>query len=120
MSDGPYVNEWNNGARYAFVIAIAIGLYVGYTTEIVNGVFVILILSGAYLAVSFYFKDKKDDSGGPSEFGAAMVGGILVAGIGACGLVYKFTDDVIITVVCVLAVIIVTSAMMAMRYRKYL
>ena len=100
----------------AFLIGVTVGIYAGF----MNGIFTILVLSGAYLALSFFLKEKKEDNGGPSELGAAVMGGVLLAGIGICGYVYNFTEDVGITVVCLIAVMILSSAILFYRYRKYL
>ena len=120
MSGDSDVKKWNTAAAFAFVVAIIAGILVAYFTEIVNGVFAILIISGGYLAVSFYIKDRNDTSGGPSEYGAAVMGGVLLAGIGACGIVFRLTDNVMITIACILAVVMLASLVMIFRYRKYL
>ncbi|MBR4685366.1 MAG: hypothetical protein IKP04_02425 [Candidatus Methanomethylophilaceae archaeon] len=104
----------------AFGIAILLGIFIGINYGIMNGVFTILIVSGVYLSVSLYLKDKEENTGGPSELGAAITGGILLAGIGACGFVYSFTESVVITVVCLIAVMLLSSAILFSRYRKYL
>ena len=120
MSNDPYVKEWNTATGSAFAIAILIGLFVGYKTEMINAAFTMLVISGLYLAVSFYLKSRKDDSGGPSEFGAAVMGGVLLCGLGVCGFIFKLTGDVIVTVICILAVVMASSVAMIMSYRKYL
>jgi len=120
VSEDSDVKKWNTAAAFAFAVAIIAGILVAYFTEIVNGVFAILIISGGYLAVSFYIKDRDDTSGGPSEYGAAVMGGVLLAGIGACGIVFRLTDNVMITIACILAVVMLASLVMIFRYRKYL
>jgi len=46
--------------------------------------------------------------------------GILLAGIGACGFVYSYTDDIMITSVCVIAAMMVAAAVMIIRNRRFL
>ena len=120
MAEDSDVKKWNTATACAFAVAIIAGILVGYFTEIVNAVFTVLIISGGYLAVSFYIKDRNDTSGGPSEYGAAVMGGVLLAGIGACGIIFRLTDNVILTIACILAVVMLASVIMIFRYRKYL
>jgi len=112
--------QYNIAISAAFAVAILLGVLVGINLGFVNGVFTVLVVSGVFLAASFYLKDRKENSGGPSELGAAVMGGVLLAGIGACGFVYSFTEDVAITVVCLIAVMVLSSAVLFARYRKYL
>lgn len=112
--------QYNITTGAAFGIAFLLGMFVGVNHGIMNGIFTILILSGAYLSLSLYLRDREDNTGGPSELGAAVVGGFLLAGIGVCGLVYNFTESVVITVVCLIAVMLLSSAILFSRYRKYL
>lgn len=120
MSEDKKMDKWNTASAIAFAAAIGIGILIGYLTDFVNGVFAIMVISGGYLAISFYLRDRDDTSGGPSEFGAAIMGGVILAGIGVCGMIYRFTDNVILTIACILAVIMLASVIMIFRYRKYL
>ena len=104
----------------ALGIAVLIGVTGGIYAGFMNGIFTILVISGAYLALSFFLKEKDEQNAGPSELGAAMMGGMLLAGIGICGFVYNFTENVAITVVCLIVVMILSSAILFYRYRKYL
>ena len=112
--------QYNITTIAAYIAAIVAGIVVGIYFGFMNGVFTVLVISGTYLALSFFVKDRKDSEGGPSELGAAVMGGVLLAGIGICGFVYGITEDVSITVVCLIAVMILSSAILFFRYRKYL
>ncbi len=112
--------QYNITTMAAYIAAIVVGVVVGIYFGFMNGVFTVLVISGAYLALSFFVKDRKENEGGPSELGAAVMGGILLAGIGVCGFVYSSTEDVAIAVVCLIAVMILSSAILFFRYRKYL
>jgi len=120
MSDDPDTKKWNTASGVAFAIAIAAGLLVGYFTEFILGIFTIFTISGLYLSIAFYIRGKKDISGGPSEFGAVVMGGVLVAGIGVCGFIYMFTENVVLTIACVLGVVMLSTAVMIISYKKYL
>jgi hypothetical protein len=50
----------------------------------------------------------------------AVMGGVLLAGIGVCGFIYSYTSDVTLTAICIIAVLIVSSAIMIIRNRRYL
>jgi hypothetical protein len=120
MTDDPSTKKWNIATAIALIVAIIAGIAVGYYVDLMMGIFTILIISGGYLAASFFIKDRNDRSGGPSEYGAAVMGGVLLAGIGACGFVYRFTDNVMITVACVLGVVMLASVVMIFFYKAYL
>ena len=104
----------------ACALAVAAGIAVGFYLGPANGVFTVLIASGAYLALSFALKERKERDEGPSELGAAVTGGVLLAGIGICGFVYSFTEEVPVTVVCLIAVMVLSAAILFIRYRRYL
>ena len=46
--------------------------------------------------------------------------GVLLAGIGACGIVYESTKDVMVTAVCIIATMFLASAVMIIRNRRFL
>ena len=113
MSSEPNIKDNSTAVGAAFAVALLIGVTVGFLTkDFMNAVFTILIVSGVSLAVLFHLRDKRKDSSGPSEFGAAVMGGVLLAGIGACGFVHYFTQDVTITAVCLIGVFIAASLVM--------
>jgi uncharacterized protein HemY len=47
-----------------------------------------------------------------------MVGGIILAGIGAAGLVQTYTGNVLITVAVFIAIIAITGIVMAIKNRN--
>ena len=102
----------------AFLIAIAVGLLVGYfKDDYLTAVWVVLIIFGIYMVFASKFRSNNNDSFGPSEADAAAAGGIIMAGIGAAGMVYTFTEEVIFTAVVLLVVFAVTGIVMAYKNR---
>jgi len=120
MEDDPETKRWNTITGISLVVAVAISIAIGFLTEPLNGVFSVLILSGLFLSVEFYLRDESRKSGGPSTADGVIVAGILLAGIGACGFVYSYTDNVMITSVCVIAAMMVAAAVMIIRNRRFL
>jgi len=120
MEDDPETKRWNTITGISLVVAVAISIAVGFLTEPLNGVFSVLILSGLFLSVEFYLRDESRKSGGPSTADGVIMAGILLAGIGACGFVYSYTDDIMITSVCVIAAMMVAAAVMIIRNRRFL
>lgn len=120
MSEEPETKKWNNVTGAAFAIAIVIGAVVGYLTEWMNAVFAFLIVSGIYFAVSFYIRDDSRKSGEPSMTDGAIMGGVLLTGIGICGFIYYYTKDAMITAIAIIAVMLIASATMIIRNRRYL
>ena len=120
MEPDQETKKWNTITGIAFAIALVAGAITGYKFGFLFAVYTILIVSGVYFAVSFYIRDDSKETGGPSAVDGAIMGGVLLAGIGACGFIYGFTEDVTITAVCIIAVMIAASATMIIRNRKYL
>ncbi len=120
MAEDPQTKKWNNITGVALVSALIIGIAVGILYGLMNGVFSFLTLSGVFMSISFYLRDESRTSGGPSTADGAIMGGVILAGIGVCGFVYTQTDDVMITSVCVIAVMIAASAVMIVRNRRFL
>ncbi len=120
MEEDPQTKKWNMIAGVALITAIIIGITVGYLTEIMNGVYAFLIVTGIFMAVSFYLRDESRKSGGPSAADGAIMGGVLLCGIGICGFVHSYLNDVTITAVCIIAVLIASSAVMIVRNRRFL
>ena len=114
-----FTKEWNTATATVLAIGLIIGLWIGINTSMMNLVFTILIVSGLYFAVSFHLRDD-DIGGGPSSASGAIMGGVLLAGIGICGFIHYFTSDVTITAVGIIAVMLVSSAVMIIRNRQYL
>lgn len=120
MSEDAETEKWNRLTGAGFVIAIAAGIVVGYLTVWMNAVFTFLIVTGVFLAASFYLRDDSRKTGGPSAADGAIMGGVLLAGIGACGIVYESTKDVMITAICIIATMFLASAVMIIRNRRFL
>lgn len=120
MADDPETKKWGTITGIAFVVALIAGSAAGYLLGLPYALYTFLIVSGIYFAISFYIRDDSKDTGGPSVADGAIMGGVLLAGIGACGFIYGYTDDVTITAVAIIAVMIVASATMILRNRKYL
>lgn len=111
--------KWNIATGVVMAIGLILGLAIGFYTTMMNLVFTMLIVSGVYFAVSFHLRDD-DIGGGPSSASGAIMGGVLLAGIGTCGFIHYFTSDVTITAVGIIAVMLAASAVMIIRNRQYL
>ncbi len=120
MEEDPETKRWNNITGISLAAAIIISIAVGFLTVPMNGVFCALLLSGIFLAVEFYLRDASRKSGGPSTADGVIMAGVLLAGIGACGFVFTYTDDVMITSICIIAVLIVAAGVMVLKNRNYL
>ncbi len=120
MAEDSETKRWNTITGVALAIAIVISVAVAFVYGIINGVFTLLILTGLFLAIEFYLRDSSRKSGGPSTADGIIMGGVLLAGIGACGFIYTFTNDVMVTSICIIAVMFVAAGVMIMRNRSYL
>jgi hypothetical protein len=120
MGENPETDKWGKIAGAAFLSGIIVGVLVGYFTEWMNAVFTFLIFSGVFLAVSFSLRRDIEAVGGLNPADGAVMGGVLLAGIGACGFIYYYTHDVTITAVSIIVVMIIASAVMMIRNRRYL
>ncbi len=120
MGTADDTKKWNTNTGIAFVAAIVAGIAVGLLTDIFNAVYTILIVFGCYFAVSMYLRDDTNECGGPSAADGAIIGGVLLAGIGVCGLLYYYTENVIATSVAVIAVMLMAAAIMIVRNKRYL
>ena len=120
MAEDPETKKWNTITGTALVIVLIASIAVAVFSGIGNGVFTLLILTGAFLAVEFYLRDSSRKSGGPSTADGVIMGGVLLAGIGVCGFIYTYTNDVMITSVSIIAVMIAAAAVMILKNRTYL
>ena len=103
----------------AFLLAVAFGLLVGFTTgDYLSAVWVVLIVFGLYVMVASRLKSDSNDSFGPSEADVMVAGGVVMAGLGAAGLVYTYTGEVVYTAVVILVVVAVTGIVMAVKNRS--
>ena len=112
--------RWNNITGVSLVIAIIVSIAVGFLTKPLNGVFSVLILSGLFLAIEFFLRDISRKSGGPSTADGVIMAGVILAGIGVCGFIYTYTEDVMITSICVIATMMAAAGVMILRNRRYL
>ena len=103
----------------AFLLAVAFGLLIGFTTgDYLSAVWVVLIVFGLYVMVASRLKSDSNDSFGPSEADVMVAGGVVMAGLGAAGLVYTYTGEVVYTAVVILVVVAVTGIVMAVKNRS--
>ncbi|MBE6528156.1 MAG: hypothetical protein E7Z64_03170 [Thermoplasmata archaeon] len=120
MTEESETKRWNSITGAALAAAIALGIGVGIFLGLMQGVFTFLIASGAFLALSFFLRDESREVGGPTTADGAIMAGVLLAGVGVCGFVYLYTEDVMITSVCVIAAMLCASAVMLIRSRRFL
>jgi len=110
--------RWDLITGVAMAAAIAAGIVVARMTEFFNGVFAVMIVSGLYLAFSFYIRDDTRGSGKISEADGPIMGGVLLFGIGVSGMLHYYIDNVTITAVSIIAFMILASAVMLIRNRE--
>lgn len=110
---------WNAITAGALLLAIALGvvLYI-QTRDVFDAVWTILIVFGVYMAASSVARSRDENGFGPSEADMAVVGGSLIAGIGVAGLVYSFTDEVLYTVVIIIAIVAIVGIIMSIKNRN--
>ena len=110
---------WNAISIGAFLLSIALAIVVYITTrDLGNSLWTLLIVFGLFVAVSSPFKDRSTDNFGPSPADAGTAGGIILAGIGAAGLVYGYTHEVLYTVVVIIVIMAVVGIFMAVKNRN--
>jgi len=120
MVQDPETAKWNKITGISFVAALAIGAVVFVFTDIFMALFAVLIASGVFFAVSFYLRDDSRKAGGPSTADGAIMAGVLLAGIGVCGFIHYFFDNVTLTAICIIAVMLAAAGVMVIRNRRYL
>jgi len=120
MAQDSETAKWNRITGISFAVALAIGAVVFVFSDIFIALFAVLIASGVFFAVSFYLRDESRKSGRPSTADGAIMAGVLLAGIGVCGIIHYFLDDVTITAICIIAVMIAAAGVMVVRNRRYL
>jgi len=119
MSTADDTKKWNNITTIAFVVAIVAGVAVGVFTDAYNAVYTILIVFGCYFSIAMYIRDDTRKTG-PSSADGAIAGGVLLAGIGVCGFLYYYSENVIATSVAIIAVMLVAAGIMIVRNRRFL
>ncbi len=108
---------WNAFAVGALLIALALGLILYWVTkDLITAFGIILLIYGAYMALTSTKKAGGEDNFGPSEADAALAGGSILAGIGITCLIWAFTHEVVIT--AAVLIIIVAVVGMALAYKN--
>ena len=101
------------------VIAAAAGIAVGYTTgDYIAAVWVILIVFGAYMIAFTRIRGSDDETIGPGDGTAVMAGGIVMVGLGAAGLMYSYTGEVMYTAGVLLAFLVALGMLMSFRHQR--
>lgn len=110
---------WNALATGALLLAIALMIILYWAFDDLLAAFAaLLIVYGAYMAVSSGLRKGREDSFGPSDSDAAMAGGVLLAGVGVTCLVYAATDEVLPTVAVLIVIVAVVGIIMAWKNRN--
>ena len=95
------------------LIALAAGLIVYFfTKDIILTICVPLIVIGLYELISSLIRNHENDQFGTNEAGAAVFWGFIIVTLGGMGVVYKYTNSLIITAVFAL---LMGAAYMAVR-----
>ena len=120
MAEGSGTTNWNLITGIFFAIAVIAGVAVGMLYGFLYGFCTFIIITGLFLGVSFYIRDESRSTGGPSTSDGAIMGSIILCGLGACGAIHSALDNVTITAVCIIAVMVLAAAVMMVRNRRYL
>ncbi|MBO4569302.1 MAG: hypothetical protein J5674_05055 [Candidatus Methanomethylophilaceae archaeon] len=114
------MNTRTMGAISAGVLLLAVVLgiilYV-VTGDALDALWIVTIVFGIYIAATSLFKNGENGFG-PSNGDAALVGGILLAGIGVTGLLHGFLGNVLLTVAVFIAIVAAVVIVMAVKNRK--
>ena len=100
----------SKGGAYGSVMVI-IGIIIGllmfyYDMGFIPVICVPLIFIGVYLIISSFGRSQVEDVQGTSEAGAALLWGFVMIAVGGAGLVYLFSDSLIIPIVFALVMLI--------------
>jgi len=99
---------WSAIALGALLISVALGLILYWQTDSLLSAFAaILLIFGAYMAVSSFFRNGRKDSFGPSDADASL----------AC-LVWDATGEVTITAAVLIIIVAVVGIVMAVKNRN--
>ncbi len=110
---------WSAIALGALLISVALGLILYWQTDSLLSAFAaILLIFGAYMAVSSFFRNGRKDSFGPADADASLAGGVIVAGVGATCLVWDATGEVTITAAVLIIIVAVVGIVMAVKNRN--
>ncbi len=109
---------WSAVSVGVLLLSVALGILLYMETgDGLDALWMVFIVFGVYLAFTALFKGRDEDGFGPSESDLSVVGGSLLAGVGAAGLVYSLTDEVMYTAVVIIVVIAVVGIIMAVKNR---
>ena len=111
---------WAAMSAGALLLSVVAGilLYVA-TGDAFNVLWAVLIVFGLYLGITSLFREGKGDgSFGPSSGDATLVGGILLAGVGAAGIIHSYVNNVLITAAVFIAIVAITGIAMALKNRN--
>ncbi len=114
-------STWGAITAGAFLLSIVLGIIIFLTTgQVLDVVWAVLIVFGLFLAISSVIRGAgtKNTNFGSSYGDSTLVGGILLAGVGAAGLVQSYTGNVLITVAVFIAIIAITGIVMAIKNRN--
>jgi hypothetical protein len=110
---------WAAMSAAALLLSIVTGivLYV-FTGDAFNVLWAVLIIFGLYLGITSLFRNGEGEGFGPSSGDVTLVGGIILAGIGACGIIQSCIHNVLITVAAFIAIVAITGIAMALKNRN--
>lgn len=114
-------NTWGAITAGALLLSIVLGIIIFLTTgQVLDVIWAVLIVFGLFLAVSSVVRGsgKSSTNFGSSYGDSTMVGGIILAGIGASGLIQSYLGNVLITVAVFIAIIAITGIVMAIKNRN--
>ncbi|MBR4226616.1 MAG: hypothetical protein IKR86_07620 [Candidatus Methanomethylophilaceae archaeon] len=114
-------STWGAITMGALLLSVVLGIVIFLTTgQVLDVVWAVLIVFGLFLAITSVARGagKNNSNFGASYGDSTMVGGIILAGIGAAGLVQTYTGNVLITVAVFIAIIAITGIVMAIKNRN--
>lgn len=118
-SKGIPARTWSAISVGVFLLSLALGILLYMqTNDVFDAFWTILIVFGIYMAVSSVLRPNDTDNFGPSPADATIAGGVVLAGVGAAGLVYSFTGEVLYTAVVIIVVVAVVGMMLAIKNRN--
>ena len=120
MSEGGIsARTWAGLTAGAFLISIALALMVYYfTNDLANILWTILIVFGAYMAVSSVLRSGKEHGFGPSDSDVTVIAGVILLGLGIAGLSHSYTHSVLITAVIIILVVAFAGMAMVVKNRN--
>ena len=108
MSGEPKSVNWSAITAAVILLSVAIGLIYYYVqSDLIPSICIPLIIIGVFEIGSSFVKSKEVDQFGTSVSQAAMIWGYLFIAAGGAGIIYQYTDSIIIPIVFVIIVIVV-------------